>query len=414
MLRTLRTRPTLWAAVAFAVSLAAYLVVRALTAPTSIDLAVYRVEGTAIRDGINLYGTGLPTPKGLRATYPPFAAIVFVPISYLAWAVTQVFGVVANLALLVVVSDQACRLARVSAPNRIAAALLLAAVALWAEPVLTTFRYGQINLALLALIQWDFLRRDGARLRGIGIGLATGIKITPGLFVVYLLLTRRFRMAFNAAVACVVTVALSAAIVPSSTWKFWTHLLWDSSRVGRIENAANQSIRGLLARILHTRDVAPGWNVLVVAALVAGLWCAVYVQRRLGDGWAVPVCAVTGMLAAPIAWTHHWVWCIPIVALLWSQRRPWLPIALVFWTFAVWAVPHTPPRELHFALWQTALSAWYVVFGVVFVILAVVTARQVSLRASVGGGADGSAVPPAPPAVERAPGRTVRPAPRPR
>ena len=252
-MRTFRERPTLWAAIAFGISLAGYLVVRWLAAPTSIDLAVYRVEGAAIRDGVNLYGEHLPTPLGLRATYPPFAAILFVPISYVGWAAAQVIGVVANLALLLLVCDQACRLARVNAANRLTACLVLAAIALWAEPVFTTLRYGQINLALLALIQWDFLRPGTARTRGLGVGLAAGIKVTPGIFVVYLLLTRRFRMAFTATVTFVLTVALSAAIVPSSTWRFWTKLLWDSDRVGRLEDAANQSIRGVLARLQHGR-----------------------------------------------------------------------------------------------------------------------------------------------------------------
>ena len=395
---TFRERPALYAAIAFGISLAAYLVVRWLAAPTSIDLAVYRVEGTAIRDGVNLYGDHLPTPLGLRATYPPFAAILFVPISYLAWAAAQVIGVLANLALLLVVCDQACRLARVTTPSRLTACLVLAAIALWAEPVFTTFRYGQINLALLALIQWDFLRPDTARTRGLGIGLAAGIKVTPGLFIIYLLLTRRFKMAAAATVTFALTIALSATVVASSTWRFWTKLLWDSDRVGRLEDAANQSIRGVLARLRHGGD-AGAWQLLIVAALVAGLASAAYVYRQLGDGWAVPVCAVTGMLAAPIAWTHHWVWCVPIAAVLWSQRRAWLPTAVVFWSFAVWAVPHVAPAELHFALWQTALSGWYVLFGIGFVILAAVTARQVSCADTGRAGGVGPADPRRPPSA---------------
>jgi alpha-1,2-mannosyltransferase len=185
-------------------------------------------------------------------------------------------------------------------------------------------------------------------------------------------------MALTATVTFALTVALSAAIVPSSTWKFWTKLLWDSDRVGRLEDAANQSIRGVLARLQHGSHGAAGWELIIVAALIGGLVSAVYVYRRLGDGWAVPLCAVTGMLAAPIAWTHHWVWCVPIAAVLWSQRRAWLPVTVVFLSFAVWAVPHVAPDELHFALWQTALSAWYVLFGIVFVAVAVTSARRVS------------------------------------
>lgn len=372
----MRNRPALWAGIAFAVSLIAYLIARTLAAPSSIDLAVYRVEGAAIRNGLDLYGN-LHTPKGLDATYPPFAAILFVPFSYLAFVVVETIGVLANLALLLLVCDQAMRLAGMRPEHRYPAMLALAAAGLWAEPVWTTLRYGQINLVLLALIQWDFLRPSSARTRGLGIGIATGIKITPGIFIVYLLLTRRFRMAFTAAVTCALTVGLSAAVVPSATWRFWTSLLWDSSRVGRLEDAANQSVRGVLARLYHGRTIPIAWNLLVLAVLVAGLACAVVAHRRLGDGWAVPVVGVTATLVAPIAWTHHWIWCLPIAAVLWTQRRAWLPIVIVFWSFAVWAVPHVAPAERHFALWQTALSGWYVLFGLVFLSLAAQTAMTV-------------------------------------
>lgn len=367
---------------AFAVSVCVYLFVRWLSHPTMIDLAVYRVEGDAIRHGIDLYDH-LATPKGLRATYPTFAALLFVPFSYLSFVTVETIVVVVNLLLLLLVCAQSCRLAGVDAAKRADAALVLAAIGIWAEPVFTTFRYGQINLALLALVLWDFLRAPTARTRGVGIGIATAIKITPGIFVLYLLLTRRFRMALNAVVAYAVATGLSAAVAPSQTWRFWTKLLWQSSRVGRPENAANQSVRGLIVRSAHSRDIASAWTLLIAAVAIAGIACAVFVYRRLGDCWGAPVIAVTGMLAAPIAWTHHWVWCVPIAILLWQHRRRWLPIVAVFWTFAVWAIPHTDARELRFPAWEVAVSAWYVLFGVLFLGLAAWTAVLTGRRAEV-------------------------------
>lgn len=361
------------------VSVVAFVLVRWITHPSLIDLAVYRAEGTAVRNGMDLYGP-LPTPNGLRATYPPFAALLFVPFSYLPWLVVATIGVVGNLALLLLVCDQSCRLAGVAPSGRITAALTLAAVALWAEPVFTTFRYGQINLVILALVLWDFRQPDNSRLRGIGVGLATAIKLTPGIFVVYLVLTRRFRMALNAVLAFALTIGFSAAILPSETWKYWTRLVWDTGRVGRLENAANQSIRGLIVRVEHTRATEAAWSLLLLVVIVAGLGCAAYAYRQLGDSWGLPTCALTGLVAAPIAWTHHWVWCVPITVLLWQHRRRWLPLIIVFWTFAVWAVPHMAPAELHFAPWQTALSGWYVLVGVIFIGLTATVARQVAQR----------------------------------
>jgi alpha-1,2-mannosyltransferase len=81
----------------------------------------------------------------------------------------------------------------------------------------------------------------------------------------------------------------------------------------------------------------------------------------------VPACAVTGLLASPISWSHHWVWCVPITVLVWFRARAWLlPTLAVFWSFAVWAIPHEDSVELHFNKIQIALSAWYILYGLAF------------------------------------------------
>jgi hypothetical protein len=95
----------------------------------------------------------------------------------------------------------------------------------------------------------------------------------------------------------------------------------------------------------------------------------VFAYRELGDRWGLPACAVASLLAAPISWTHHWVWCVPIGLLLWREARGWAVTVVVFWTYAVWAVPHTSSRELSFSPWQIGLSMWYVAFGAVFLAL---------------------------------------------
>ena len=76
-----------WAAVIFAFSAAAYLVVRHYTHATSGDLFVYRSEGAALRHGVGVYGQlyGLAgDPPHAHATYPPFAVLLFVPLSWLS------------------------------------------------------------------------------------------------------------------------------------------------------------------------------------------------------------------------------------------------------------------------------------------------------------------------------------------
>ncbi len=37
----------------------------------------------------------------------------------------------------------------------------------------------------MALVLWDASRGDASRLKGIGVGVAAGIKLTPAYFVLY-------------------------------------------------------------------------------------------------------------------------------------------------------------------------------------------------------------------------------------
>jgi alpha-1,2-mannosyltransferase len=330
--------------------------------PGFFDIQTYRAEGATLRAGDDIYGPLIGRP-GL-ATYPPFAVLLFVGFTLGSVDAVEVISVVGNIALLGWVCWLSLRFIGV---RDVRTALAVCAVALWCEPVYTTIRYGQINLLIVALVLWDFTRPSSSRLRGVGIGLATALKVTPGLFVVYLLLTRRFRTAAVAIATFAATVAISALTQPSATKNYWTKYLLDPHRVGRLENAANQSLRGMIVRIDHTRVTHPAEVLLIAVVLVAGLAIATTAYRRAGECWGVLACAVTGLLTSPIAWSHHWVWCVPIGVLLWFRARAlaWVGLA-VFCSFAVWAVPHADSAELHFSPLQVAVSGWYVAFGLLF------------------------------------------------
>ncbi|MFI6581460.1 glycosyltransferase 87 family protein [Embleya sp. NPDC050493] len=378
-------RMCLWT-LACAASIGVYLLVRHLSHPSMVDLVVYRVEGLAVRDGIDLYGP-LDTPHGLRATYPPFAALLFVPLTYLPADLLLGLGVAANLLLVAVVVRLSMRLVdpdgRRLGPWVVPAATTFA---IWFEPVFTTMRYGQVNLAVLAVVLWDFTRPAGARLRGVGLGLVAGIKVTPAVFIVYLLLTGRRREALTAIGTAAGTVLFSAMVLPGATRRFWTDLVFDPERVGRVENAANQSVRGLLTRVTRLFDPGIGGTATIVAVGVLGMLCAVLAHRRRGDAWGLPAAAVAGLLASPISWSHHWVWCVPIAILLWARvrgphRRGETLLSaglIVFPSFLVWSVPHLPGQEWHLTGFELLRSSCYVAFGVAFLLAAACPAPEPS------------------------------------
>lgn len=185
---------------------------------TQIDTAVYRDGGIAVRNQpAMLYALELGAAK-LPFTYTPFAALLFAAGSGASFATWQVGLAVLTIGLLPVVAYLSLGLAgRPAGLARAAAAFAIAAVGLWLEPVAMTLFFGQINLVLLALVVGDLALPDRIKGKGIGIGLAAGIKLTPLIFIPYLLFTRRVKAAALSALTFAVTVGLGFALLPHAS-----------------------------------------------------------------------------------------------------------------------------------------------------------------------------------------------------
>ncbi|WP_347178129.1 glycosyltransferase 87 family protein [Streptomyces sp. LX-29] len=419
-----RRRPTLWAAVFCLLSFTGLWLAQRAAQVSMVDLMVYRAEGWAVRTGTDLYDLRA-TRYELPTTYPPFAALLFTPLSLPTVGVVKVLATAVNLALVAALTQLSLRLVgdRLPVP-RPAAALLVAAVAVWCEPVWSTLRYGQINLLIAVLVLWDLTRRPGHRWAGVGIGIATGIKLTPALFVVFLALAglaarrgrrtwgrrhreprpsgspqpsgsprpreglrrEELRRAGVATAAFAATVALAGLVLPRDSRRFWTDVVLSADRPGDVEEAGNQNLRGVLARALHTVDPGLWW--LLAAALVGCVGMAVAVgAHRAGErlpygrAWSALACAITALLVSPVSWSHHWVWAVPVALLLCAEARRrrtarWVGGAaltgLLFCSYAIWYPPHVVPRhvELRLGSGQMLLTAAYPLLGVAFLAVA--------------------------------------------
>ena len=357
------------------------------------DLRIYRSGGAAVGSGAPLYQ--LRFAWNLGFTYPPFAALVFTVLAAVPWPAVPPLVTGISAALLPVTLWLALRLPRGPglAPlrGRRAATLAFAAAAaaVWLEPVRTNLAYGQINLMITALILYDLSRDDSARLKGAAIGLAAGLKLTPAIFAVYLAATRRYRAAAVAAAAFAVTVAAGFAAGPADSATFWAGTFADPMRVGRIENAANQSLRGALARAAHTASVAPLWLGAAVIVGLAGMGVAVVAARRGDEGAGFSLCAVTALLVSPISWSHHWVLAVPALLLLprsaWRSRSRLAivagtaaaaALAAIGWSQIIWQVPIGQGRhaELHLDARQLVYADAYVLAGLAVLAVAVAVA----------------------------------------
>ncbi|MFI7383432.1 glycosyltransferase 87 family protein [Streptomyces sp. NPDC049813] len=338
------------------------------THPTPMaDTLVYRAEGaSAANGGADLYGFTV-TAWHLPATYPPFAALLFIPTAWPPLPVLKAAVLLGNIALTGALVHHACRLAGLR-PTR-ATVCLLTSGALWLEPVFQTVLFGQINLALAVLVLWDLNRPPGARGKGLALGIAAGIKLTPAVFIGYLFLTGRRKEAARATAAAAGTVLLGAAVLPYASVEFWTRRIFETGRVGKAWIVDNQSLQGLVARALHTAEPGALWAVPAVLVALAGLRAA---GRARTEARGVTLIAFTALLVSPISWTHHWVWCVPLLAVLWAEghRRTTVAVAALFTARTMWLLPHQGDLDLHFAWWQQLLASPYPLFGLGLVLLA--------------------------------------------
>jgi alpha-1,2-mannosyltransferase len=367
------------------------------------DAKVYRTGGAAALHGLDVYADVPPA-----FTYTPFAALLFVPLTFLP--VNGIGFLLTAISLLCLEGAVWLSLRfpppphpRKSAPHHrdfpglaagaatspargeglglflVAAAVCLLAV--WVDPVSLTLLLGQVNLVLLLLVLGDLSLPDGSRWKGVGTGIAAGIKLAPAFFAVYLALTGRVRAAAVAAGTFAATVAVGFVLLPGDALRYWGGTFLDSSRVGDPQNVRSQSLRSLLVRWAHTtHGVDPVWLVLAVAVVAAALVLAVWAHWRGDELLAMCVCATAILLVSPITWQHHWVWMVP--TLIWMVRRAWRSRSWLLGAFAAavalefyarpyqWGITVDRVADLHLDTLQLLQSSTYGVTALLILALA--------------------------------------------
>ena len=282
------------------------------------DLRVYRGAAQWWLHGGHLYAFLLPhTTYGF--TYPPFAALVMLPLVWLSLGVDAVLVTAASSVAVVgitwwLVGPWALRFGW----SRGFATALAVPLVVALEPIRETLGYGQINLLIAALVLSDLVAlRRGRAWAGAGIGLATALKVTPGLFVVFLLLAGRRRAAITASATFLGATLLAAAVSGPKSEQYWTRELWNTSRVGHLDRTNNQSLLGVLARLAYPAQPSRVvWLFLAGVVLVLGLRRAVRASSSGDDLAAFTLVGLTTCVVSPISWTHHLFWIVPGLVVL--------------------------------------------------------------------------------------------------
>ena len=305
---------------------AAVILTIALGVGTMKDLDVYLLAGRRFGGGASLYGEhfgqALSTP--LPYTYPPMWAAAMALIAWLPWRAIDVVWTLLDLALLawVVRISYARLLDRLGERRWIAWACLIAVCGLTA-PVLSVFDLGQLGIILMALVLADTLPRTTRLPRGVLVGIATAIKLLPGVFVLYWAVTKRWRAAIAASATAVGLWAVTAALRPSTSSSYWFQIAIHPERAGDASDVFNQSLNGMLQRIGHASDASSNaaWAALAVIVLVVGMRRAREAHLASDELAAVALVGLTGVLVSPISWVHHAVWIVPVTGVLLGDGR---------------------------------------------------------------------------------------------
>jgi alpha-1,2-mannosyltransferase len=318
--------------VALGATLMVYYLLAAIGAVASGDFQVYRGAVQAMLAGQDLYSFEIHLDGfTLPFTYPPFAALVMVPVALLPQNLAAVLEVLGQYLLLALLAYLVSRPTPMTARGWTIERILLLAlgfVALgWSDPVMHSISLGQVSLALTALVLFDFVVVP-PRWRGVLTGIAAAI----------MLVTRQWRQAANATGAAVAATALGFLVLPTESLRYWTSLLWQTDRVGDIAATRNKSLFGLLEHLgVDGQWQRPLWLVLVVVVTAVGLWQAYRRHRRGEELAAVLIIGILSTLISPISWPHHLVW-LPLTGLYLVYRgSSWarvigLLVLLTCWT----------------------------------------------------------------------------------
>jgi alpha-1,2-mannosyltransferase len=290
-----------------------------------LDLEVYLGGARALVDHGSPYDAGVQTTHGilLPFTYTPFAAAVFLPGTVFPFAVTMRLVSIASILAIGVVAylyvaqlngalrDRATVKGHVVAASVGIGAQLAGAML---EPVRSTLGFGQINALLMVAVVADALLPGRRRTKGLLIGLAAAVKLLPAVFVLFFLFRKDFKSAGRVVSGFVAATAVMWLAAPRASAKYWTELVFETDRIGGRDYVGNQSLRGLIARFglpESTQNL-----VWILAALAVLALTALVTVRSREPALALTACSLCMLLISPISWTHHWVWCAPILVLL--------------------------------------------------------------------------------------------------
>ncbi|MEI6624558.1 MAG: glycosyltransferase 87 family protein [Actinomycetes bacterium] len=372
---TAQLTPFRWVLLAVLALVCVFYIYKAATM-FQVDLAVYRDGVRAAWSRGDLYELLFP-PVGLPFTYPPFAALIFTPLAVLPLTATQIMWCLITLVCGLVYGVVCVRDYTAARFQSMTFTLIVLIALLVSDPLRIGILFGQINVVLAVLVILDLNGRTGRLPQGVLIGIAAAIKLIPLFLILYFIVTKRFKSAVIAGGTFVVASAIAFACFPQASAQYWGELVLDSTRVGGIAYISNQSLQGMLIRVMGGPDQAKlAWFVCASVLALAMLWVC---WRLFATFPAIcnALILATMLMASPVSWTHHWILILPLLLVCLTPAIQWASLTLkviaavlvvALMGGVIWLVPNTDNQEYHHNLWQFLVGNSYVWLTVLLMI----------------------------------------------
>jgi hypothetical protein len=274
--------------------------------------------------------------------------IFYGPIFVLEWRYLLAPGLVpyaefARLNFVLLALAFACTWLALFGPRRPRLALVTLGAWLAHHSMVEAFAYTShlelLELTCLSAALWLAVRgRDG--FAGTAFGLAIATKTLPGLYLVYLVLARRWRMALFASAVAAAFLLLVCAIQGIAPWDGAISLLYQNGNLTKMEFSEYEySPRADFARAFAG---ASGVLTAEQAQLAIGLHFALSILSVVLAGWVVVrtslgprtyglffgLVATVMLIVSPSAHVHYYIflvlaWTAMLAELLRRPRSPW-------------------------------------------------------------------------------------------
>ncbi len=273
--------------------------------------------------------------------HPPFIAVFVTPLGLVSYRTAALIWLIFELALL---GGTAYLLVRHhTREHTITLSVALAGLLLLWPPVSQDLYFGQLNIPMcICLIgSWLAFRSGRMRLAGFLVGLATSIKLLPGVLILYFVVTHRWRAAaWAAGSAAMLTLSACAILGPDTTrayvergiveGAYWRAALTNYSLAGAVSHLFIGTL-DLDGRLFVFRET-PIFSPLVDAPWLAtpawillSAWVVLRTIRivvRANDlDCEISLFGCTMILVSPVAWQHYLVLLIPSIYVVGSRLR---------------------------------------------------------------------------------------------